>query len=88
MGTITFARYRNFVKILSFKKKFSNNFKPEHVKDSDFLSILYSKTLREYRKPKKNWIKNSHLMEWIALPKLLQVTLYAEIIWIFIRLLP
>ena len=26
--------------------------KPNHVKNSDFMSILYSKTLREYKKPK------------------------------------
>ena len=26
--------------------------KPNHVKNSDFMSILYSKSLREYKKPK------------------------------------
>ena len=26
--------------------------KPNHVKNSDFMSILYSKLLREYKKPK------------------------------------
>ena len=26
--------------------------KPNHVKNSDFMSILYSKPLREYKKPK------------------------------------
>ena len=28
------------------------NMKPNHVKYSDFMSILYSKPLREYKKPK------------------------------------
>ena len=26
--------------------------KPDHVKNSDFMSILYSKPLKEYKKPK------------------------------------
>ena len=30
----------------------SNDMKPNHVKNSDFMSILYSKPLREYKKPK------------------------------------
>ena len=42
--------------------KFRNNRtidkKPNHVKNSDFMSILYSKHLREYKKPKP-WIGGS-----------------------------
>ena len=30
----------------------SIDMKPNHVKNSDFMSILYSKPLREYKKPK------------------------------------
>ena len=30
----------------------SIDMKPNHVKNSDFMSMLYSKSLREYKKPK------------------------------------
>ena len=30
----------------------SIDMKPNHVKNSDFMSVLYSKSLREYKKPK------------------------------------
>ena len=41
-----------FVKTLNFRRKCSTDLIPKKVKISDFLSILYSKPLREFRKPK------------------------------------
>ena len=41
-----------FLPTLNFRRRFSIDLKPKDVKDSDFLSILYSKPLREFRKPK------------------------------------
>ena len=53
-----FYGYKNIHKISHFIVKMSSksnrsiNMKPNHVKNSDFLSIVYSKPLREYKKPK------------------------------------
>ena len=41
-----------FVTTLISRKKCSIDLIPKTVKNSDFLSILYSKPLREYKKPK------------------------------------
>ena len=41
-----------FVTTLNSRKKCSTNLIPKNLKKSDFLSILYSKPLREFRKPK------------------------------------
>ena len=41
-----------FFAILNSRIIRSIDMKPNHVKNSDFMSILYSKTLREYKKPK------------------------------------
>ena len=41
-----------FVTTLNSRKKCSIDLIPKNVKNSDFLSILYSKPLREFRKPK------------------------------------
>ena len=40
-----------FVTTLKSRRLCSIDLIPENVKNSDFLSILYSKTLREFRKP-------------------------------------
>ena len=40
-----------FVTILNFRRNCSIDMIPKNVKNSDFLSILYSKPLREFRKP-------------------------------------
>ena len=37
---------------MNFRKKRSIDLKRNHVKNSDFMSILYSKPLREYKKTK------------------------------------
>ena len=37
---------------MKFRNKQSIEMKPNHVKNSDFMSILYSKPLREYKRPK------------------------------------
>ena len=41
-----------FVTTLIFRRNCSIELTPKNVKNSDFLSILYSKPLREFRKPK------------------------------------
>ena len=41
-----------FVTTLNSYRNFSIDLIPKNVKNSDFLSILYSKPLREFRKPK------------------------------------
>ena len=41
-----------FIATMNSRNKRSIDMKPNHVKNSDFMSILYSKPLREYKKPK------------------------------------
>ena len=41
-----------FVTTLNFRRNCSIDLIPKNVKNSNFLSILYSKPLREFRKPK------------------------------------
>ena len=41
-----------FVTTLNSKRNWSIDLIPKNVKTSDFLSIMYSKPLREFRKPK------------------------------------
>ena len=41
-----------FIATMNSRNNRSINMEPKHVKNSDFLSILYSKPLREYKKPK------------------------------------
>ena len=45
-------RLPQFVRILISGKTRSINLKPKDVRNSEFLSDIYSKPLREYRKPK------------------------------------
>ena len=53
-----FYGYKNIHNISHFLVKMSSrsnrslDMKPNHVKNSDFMSIVYSKPLREYKKPK------------------------------------
>ena len=47
-----FHKLTQFVTTLSSRRHFSIDLIPKNVKISDFLSILYSKPLREFRKPK------------------------------------
>ena len=42
----------HFVTTLNSRKSWSIDFIPKNVKKSDFLYFLYSKPLREYKKPK------------------------------------
>ena len=41
-----------FIATMNSSNNRSTDMKPNHVKNSDFMSILYSKPLREYKKPK------------------------------------
>ena len=41
-----------FIATINSRDNCSIDMKPNHVKNSDFMSILYSKPLREYKKPK------------------------------------
>ena len=41
-----------FIGTMNFRNNRSIDMKPNHVKNSGFMSILYSKPLREYKKPK------------------------------------
>ena len=41
-----------FIGTMNSRNNRSIDMKPNHVKNSDFVSILYSKPLREYREPK------------------------------------
>ena len=41
-----------FVTTLNFRRLCSTDLIPKNLKNSDFLSILYSKPLRDFRKPK------------------------------------
>ena len=52
MGTFIFINYLNLLKQGILGNNRSIDMKPNHVKNSDFLSILYSKPLRDYKKPK------------------------------------
>ena len=71
-----------FVTILSSSKNCSIYLIPTNIKNSDFFSILYSKPLREYRKPNlKNWWKSSHLELWLTLQEGLKATIYTRIFW-------
>ena len=47
-------RLAQFVTTLNSRRNCSIDLIPKNVKNSDFLSILYSKPLREFRKPKLN----------------------------------
>ena len=40
-----------FIATMNSRNNRSIDVKPNHVKNSDFMSILYSKPLREYKKP-------------------------------------
>ena len=42
----------HFIATMNSRNNRSIDMKPNHVKNSDFMSILYSKPLREYKKPK------------------------------------
>ena len=44
-------KFTQFVTTLIFRRNCSIDLIPKNVKSSDFLSILYSKPLREFRKP-------------------------------------
>ena len=52
----------------------SIDMKRNHVKNSDFMSILYSKSLREYEKSKFG----SHLQVWFTLQEMLESTIYTK----------
>ena len=41
-----------FIARMNSRNNRSIDMKPNHVRNSDFMSILYSKHLREYKKPK------------------------------------
>ena len=41
-----------FIATMNSRNNRSIDMKPNHVQNSDFMSILYSKQLREYKKPK------------------------------------
>ena len=41
-----------FIAAINSRNNRSTDMKPNHVKNSDFMSIFYSKPLREYKKPK------------------------------------
>ena len=47
-----FHKLTHFVTTLNSRRNCSTDLIPKNVKNSDFLSILYSKPLREFRKPK------------------------------------
>ena len=56
------------VTTLNSRKNCSIDLIPKNVKNSEFLSILYNKPLREFRKPQlKNWRQISHLEVWLTL---------------------
>ena len=42
----------HFIVTMNSRNNRSIDMKPNHVKNSDFMPILYSKPLREYKKPK------------------------------------
>ena len=52
MHTSTFTKLTKFVTTLNSRKNCSINLIPKKVKNSDILSIVYSKQLREFRKPR------------------------------------
>ena len=47
-----FLKLPEFIAIMHSRNNRSIDMKPNHVKNSDFMSILYSKPLTEYKKPK------------------------------------
>ena len=51
-GYLYFHKLTQFVTTLISRRKCSIDLIPKNVKNSDFLSILYSKPLREFRKPR------------------------------------
>ncbi len=52
MGTSIFINYLYFFATMNSRNNRSIDMKPIHVKNFDSMSILYSKPLREYKKPK------------------------------------
>ena len=44
--------FPEFIATMNSRNNRSIDMKPNHVKNSDFMSILYSEPLREYKKPK------------------------------------
>ena len=51
-GSKYFHKKPQFIATLNSRNNRSIDMKSNHVKNSDLLSILYSKSLREYKKPK------------------------------------
>ena len=47
-----FHKLPQFIGTMNSRNNRSIDMKPNHVKNSDFMSIRYSKPLREYKKPK------------------------------------
>ena len=47
-----FHELPQFIATMNSRNNRILDMKPNHVKNSDFLSIFYSKPLREYKKPK------------------------------------
>ena len=52
MGTSIFILLPQFIATMISRNNRSIDMKPNHIKNSDFMSILYSKPLRENKKPK------------------------------------
>ena len=51
-GNKLFHKLPQFIATMNSRNNLSIDMKHNHVKNSDFMSILYSKALREYKKPK------------------------------------
>ena len=47
-----FHKLPQFIATMNSRNNRSIDMKPNHVQKSDFMSVLYSKPLREYKKPK------------------------------------
>ena len=47
-----FHKLAHFIATKNSRNNHNKDMKPNHVKNSDFMSIFYSKPLREYKKPK------------------------------------
>ena len=81
MDTKSFTNCLNSSEPWIPEKKSSIDFIRNHIKNSDFLSSLYSQPLREYRKPNFKIGHRVRISEWAILQEGLQATIKTGTIW-------
>ena len=71
-----------FITTLNSRRNSSIDMRPNTVMNCDFMSTLYSKPLREFKKPTlKIGLKNANRKIWLAFSQRLQTAVYARSFW-------